>query len=81
MAFLVGGAALLINFLESNFLTPWLSVRASQLNLRGGVRGRARLGLVVGPGGLFLGLPILIAIKAVRDRVDGLQAVGELLGD
>jgi hypothetical protein len=30
---------------------------------------------------LLLGLPILMAIKAVCDRVDELRPLGELLGD
>jgi predicted PurR-regulated permease PerM len=34
-----------------------------------------------GAWGLFLAMPILMAIKAVCDRVDGLGPVAELLGD
>jgi predicted PurR-regulated permease PerM len=30
--------------------------------------------------GLLLGVPILMIVKAVCDRVDGLKPVGELLG-
>ena len=38
-------------------------------------------GWLWGAWGLLLGVPILMVIKAVCDRVDDLNAVGELLGD
>jgi predicted PurR-regulated permease PerM len=38
-------------------------------------------GWLWGISGLFLGMPILLAIKAVCDRVDGLKPIGELLGE
>jgi predicted PurR-regulated permease PerM len=38
-------------------------------------------GWLWGLWGLFLGVPILMVIKTVCDRVDDLKAVGELLGD
>ena len=38
-------------------------------------------GWLWGVWGLFLGVPILMVIKAVCDRVGDLKAVGELLGD
>jgi predicted PurR-regulated permease PerM len=81
MALAVGGAALVINVLESNLLTPWLTVRASRLNPVAVFVGVLAWGWLWGLGGLFLGMPILIAIKAVCDRVDEFKAVGELLGD
>ena len=37
-------------------------------------------GWLWGVWGLLLGTPILMAIKAVCDRVDELKAVGELMG-
>ena len=81
MALVVGGTALLINVLESNLLTPWLTVRASRLNPVAVFVGVLAWGWLWGLGGLFLGMPILIAIKAICDRVDELRPVGEILGD
>ena len=81
MALVVGGAALLINVLESNLLTPWLTVRASRLNPVAVFVGVLAWGWLWGLGGLFLGMPILIAIKAICDRVEELQPVGEILGN
>ena len=81
MALVVGGVALLINVLESNLLTPWMTVRASRLNPVAVFVGVLAWGWLWGLGGLFLGMPILIAIKAICDRVDELRPVGEILGD
>ena len=38
-------------------------------------------GWLWGPWGLLLGVPILVIIKAVCDRVEDLKPVGEILGD
>ena len=81
MALLVGGVALLINSVEGYILTPWLTSRASRMNPVAVFVGVLAWGWLWGVWGLFLGVPILMAIKAVCDRVDDLQAVGELLGD
>ena len=81
MALLVGGVALFINSIEGYILTPWLTSRASRMNPVAVFVGVLAWGWLWGVWGLFLGVPILMAIKAVCDRVDDLQAVGELLGD
>ena len=47
----------------------------------GDVHRPAVLGLVVGRLGVVLGVPLLMAIKVIADRIDDLQGVGELLGD
>ena len=38
------------------------------------------LGWLWGVAGLLLGVPILMVVKSVCDRVDGLKPVGEFLG-
>lgn len=38
-------------------------------------------GWIFGIWGLFLGVPILLVIKAVCDRIEELTPVGELLGE
>lgn len=81
MALLVGGVALLINSIEGYILTPWLTGRASRMNPVAVFVGVLAWGWLWGIWGLFLGVPILMVIKAVCDRVDDLKAVGELLGD
>ena len=80
MALLIGGVRLLINFAEAYALTPWLTSRASRMNPVAVFAGVLAWGWLWGIWGLFLGVPILVVIKVVCDRVDGLKAVGELLG-
>lgn len=81
MALLIGGVALLINSIEGYVITPWLTGRASRMNPVAVFVGVLAWGWLWGIWGLFLGVPILLVIKAVCDRVDDLKAVGELLGD
>ena len=81
MALLIAGATLVINSIEGYILTPWLTGRASHMNPVAVFVGVLAWGWLWGLWGLFLGVPILMAIKAVCDRVDDLKAVGELLGD
>ncbi len=81
MALLIGGVALFINSVEGYILTPWLTGKASRMNPVAVFAGVLAWGWLWGLWGLFLGMPILLAIKAVCDRVEDLKPVGELLGD
>ena len=81
MAFLVAGISLVINSIEGFLLTPWLTSRASKMNPVAVFVGVLAWGWLWGAWGLLLGVPILMIIKAICDRVDDLNAVGELLGD
>ena len=81
MALTIAGATLLINSIEGYILTPWLTGRASRMNPVAVFVGVLAWGWLWGVWGLFLGVPILMAIKTVCDRVEDLKSVGELLGD
>jgi predicted PurR-regulated permease PerM len=81
MALLVGGVSLAIQSLEGYILTPWMTSRASRMNSVAVFVGVLAWGWLWGVAGLFLGVPIMMTIKAVCDRVDDLKAVGELLGE
>jgi predicted PurR-regulated permease PerM len=78
---LVAGASLVINVLEGNLLTPWLTSRASSMNPLAVFISVMFWGWLWGVWGLLLGMPITMVIKAVCDRIDGLRAVGELMGE
>ena len=78
---LVAGASLLINTLEGYLLVPWLTSKASRMNAVSVFIGVLFWGWLWGVWGLLLGIPIMMVIKAVCDRVDHLKPVGELLGD
>ncbi|HPU54018.1 MAG TPA: AI-2E family transporter, partial [Burkholderiaceae bacterium] len=81
MATLIGGVALIINSIEGYILTPWLTGRASRMNPVAIFVGVIAWGWLWGVWGLFLGVPMLLALKAVCDRVEELKPIGELLGE
>ena len=80
MALLVPAAAMGVHAVFANMLTPWLTSRTSRLNAVAVVVGMLGFGALWGSWGLLLGVPILAAVKAVCDRVEDFQAIGELLG-
>jgi predicted PurR-regulated permease PerM len=80
MALIVGGSSLLINTVEGYLLVPWATSKASSMNPVAVFIGVLAWGWLWGVWGLLLGIPILMAVKAVCDRVDHLKPVGELLG-
>lgn len=80
MALAVAGVSLLINTVEGNLLVPLLTSRASRMNPVAVFIGVLGWGWLWGVWGLLLGIPILMVVKAICDRVDDLKPVGELLG-
>lgn len=80
MALLVSGASLLIHSIEAFLLTPWLTSRANKMSPVAIFIGVLAWGWLWGIWGLLLGVPILVIIKAICDRVDDLKPVGEFLG-
>lgn len=81
MALFVSGIALLITSIEGYLLTPWLIGRASRMNPVVIFIAVLFWGWIWGLWGLLLGVPIIMAFKAVCDRVVDLKPIGELLGD
>lgn len=77
---LVTAGSLLINTVEGNLLVPWLTSKASRMNAVSVFIGVLFWGWLWGVWGLLLGIPIMMVIKAVCDRIDHLKPVGELLG-
>ena len=80
MALLVGGISLVLHIIEAFLLTPWLTSRANKMNPVAIFVGVFAWGWLWGVWGLLLGVPILVVIKAICDRVDDLNPVGEFLG-
>ncbi len=80
MAFVVGGASLFIHTIIGNLITPWLTSRASRMNPVAVFVGLLAWGWLWGVWGLLLGMPILMIVTSVCDRVDDLKPVGEFLG-
>lgn len=80
MAVLVGGASLLIHTIVGNIVTPWLTSRASRLSPVAVFVALLAWGWLWGVWGLLLGIPIMMMVKSVCDRVDDLKPLGEFLG-
>jgi predicted PurR-regulated permease PerM len=81
MALLVAGISLVIHGLVGYLLTPWLTGRASRMSPVVVFVSVLFWGWLWGVWGLLLGVPIIMIIKAICDRVEDLEPIGELLGD
>jgi len=80
MALALAGASLVIHTLMGNLAVPWLTSKANRMNPVAVFIGVLAWGWLWGVWGLLLGIPILMVVKAICDRIDHLKPVGELLG-
>ncbi|MGI8671983.1 MAG: AI-2E family transporter [Luteitalea sp.] len=80
-ALTVGGAQVVITSIEGFLLTPMLMSRSARMNPVAMFVGLLFWGWLWGAWGMVLAVPLLMAIKAVADRVEDFHAVGELLGE
>jgi predicted PurR-regulated permease PerM len=77
----VCGATLAITSLEGWLLTPALMSRAAQMNPVAIFVGLLFWTWVWGVMGTILAVPMMMTLKAICDRVEDLQPIGELLGE
>ena len=80
MALLVGGTSFAIHTIVGNLITPWWMGRASKMSPVAVFISLLVFGWLWGVWGLLLGVPILLVVKSVCDRVDDLKPFGELIG-
>jgi predicted PurR-regulated permease PerM len=80
MATSVSAASLAITSIEGWLLTPWLTSRTARSNEVAVFIALIFWSFVWGIWGTLLAVPMLVAFKAICDRVDDLKPVGELLG-
>ncbi len=80
MTMLVAGTALAVHANSGNLMTPWLTSRAGHMNAVVVFVAVLAFGWLWGIWGLLLAVPIRTTVKAVCDRVEGLEAISELLG-
>jgi predicted PurR-regulated permease PerM len=80
-AFTVAAVAMAITTFEGMFLTPHLISRASSLNHVAIFVAIAFWSWAWGVSGMLLAVPMLMVLKAICDHVDGLQNIGEFLGE
>jgi predicted PurR-regulated permease PerM len=81
MALYVAAIAMVITTLEGWLLTPTLMGRAASINPAAIFVGILFWSWIWGVWGLVLAVPMLMMIKAVCDRIEELQPIGELLGE
>ena len=74
-------ATMAITSLEGWLLTPALLSRAAQMNPVAIFIGLLFWSWVWGVWGTILAVPMMMTVKAICDRVEDLQPVGELLGE
>jgi predicted PurR-regulated permease PerM len=75
------GAYLLISTLQNNLVSPLAYGRKLRLNPVAVLVGVMVFWTLWGVAGAFLSVPIVATAKVLGDRLDGLAAVGEFLGD
>jgi predicted PurR-regulated permease PerM len=80
MALVLSGVCIFLHILTGYLLSPWLTSRTSRLNALSVFMGVLAFGWLWGLWGLLLGVPILIMVKAICDRVEEFKPIGELLG-
>ena len=76
----VVGSQLVIAYLIGLLLMPWCTEKIGRINAVMVFISLLFWGWLWGVWGLLLGVPIMMAVKAVCERVDGLQPVAEFLG-
>jgi predicted PurR-regulated permease PerM len=81
MALFVSGLTLAITSIEGWVLTPWLTSRTARTNEIAVFVALIFWGFEWGIWGTVLAVPIMVAVKACCDRVEGLHGIGEMLGD
>jgi predicted PurR-regulated permease PerM len=77
---LVIGSQIAIAYLIGLLLLPWITERMTRINAVTVFVALLFWGWLWGVWGLLLGVPIMMTIKAVCERVEGLQSIAELMG-
>ena len=77
----VGVILVAVQFLDNNFLMPYIVGNKVRINAMANIVGVLVGGALAGVGGMFLSIPGVAILKTVFERVDGLKPWGLLLGD
>nr|WP_229416162.1 AI-2E family transporter [Pseudoduganella armeniaca] len=81
MVLLVTGASLGIATLVGTFVTTWMTGRIARMNAAAVFVSLLFWGWLWGVWGLLLGVPVIVVVKVVAERVEGMEVVAELLGE
>jgi predicted PurR-regulated permease PerM len=77
----VAGLAMVITTIEGYWLTPSLMRRVAEMNRIAIFVGILFWSWLWGVPGMLLAIPMMMVVKVVCDRVEGLRAVGNMLGE
>jgi predicted PurR-regulated permease PerM len=81
MSLLVMGAALAIATLVGTVIATWMTGRFARMNAAAVFVSLLFWGWLWGVWGLLLGVPLIVIVKVVAERVEGMEVVAELLGE
>ena len=81
MSLLVMGASLAIATLVGTFIATWMTGRFARMNAAAVFVSLLFWGWLWGVWGLLLGVPMIVIVKVVAERVEGMEVVAELLGE
>jgi predicted PurR-regulated permease PerM len=63
------------------FMQPWMAGRIARMNATAVFIGLLFWGWLWGAWGLLLGIPLIVILKVIAERIEGLQPIAELLGE
>ncbi|MET0322194.1 MAG: AI-2E family transporter [Duganella sp.] len=81
MSILVMGTSLAIATLVGTMITTWMTGRFARMNAAAVFVSLLFWGWLWGVWGLLLGVPVIVIVKVVAERVEGMEVVAELLGE
>ncbi|MET0267380.1 MAG: AI-2E family transporter [Duganella sp.] len=81
MSLLVMGSSLAIATLVGTIITTWMTGRFARMNAAAVFVSLLFWGWLWGVWGLLLGVPVIVIVKVVAERVEGMEVLAELLGD
>jgi predicted PurR-regulated permease PerM len=81
MVILVGGSSLGIATLVGMVVTTWMTGKIAKMNPAAVFVSLLFWGWLWGMWGLLLGVPVVVVLKVVAERVEGMEVLAELLGE
>lgn len=81
MVMLVAGASLVIATLVGMVVATWMTGKIARMNPAAVFVSLLFWGWLWGVWGLLLGVPVVMVLKVVAERVEGMEVVSELLGE
>jgi predicted PurR-regulated permease PerM len=81
MVLLVAGASLAIATLVGTVVATWMTGRIARMNPAAVFVSLLFWGWLWGVWGLLLGVPVVVIVKVIAERVEGMEVLAELLGE